>query len=218
MDLIHDLAEGLLAMSATGSVTHWIGLLKGGQYAAAQPLWERYSRRLVGLARKCLRLRDAPRRAADEEDVALSAFDSFCRRAASGRFPALRDRDNLWKLLVVVTARKALRLARDEGRLKKGGGKVLVEADLAVAAGSDDDQALLQVVGWEPTPEFAAQAAEECRRLLGRLPDETLRSIALWKMEGYTTEEIATRLGCVPRTVERRLRVIRSLWDQEDMP
>src|SRR5262249_7150341 len=76
-------------MSSAGSVSEWIGRLKAGDADAAQQLWERYFRRLVGLARA--KLRSAPRRAADEEDVALSAFDSFCQAAAQGRFPQLRD-------------------------------------------------------------------------------------------------------------------------------
>jgi DNA-binding CsgD family transcriptional regulator len=37
-------------------------------------------------------------------------------------------------------------------------------------------------------------------------------------MEGYTTEEIAGRLGRAPRTVERKLRMIRSLWEQPSEP
>src|SRR5689334_5020484 len=71
------------------SVTNWLGRLTGGDPAAAGPLWDRYFPRLVELARA--RLRAFPRRAADEEDVALSAFDSFCRDAAAGRFPRLGD-------------------------------------------------------------------------------------------------------------------------------
>ena len=200
-------------MSA-GSVTHWINLLKAGDRAAAQPLWEGYFRRLVGLARQ--KLHGAPRRAADEEDVALSAFDSFCRGAEGGRFPLLSDRDDLWHLLVLLTARKSLRLLRHEQRQKRGGGRVLSEADLA--GDEDETPGLAQVLGAEPAPEFAAEVAEQCRRLLDGLGGADLRSIALWKMEGYTTDEIAARLGCVPRTVERRLKVIRSLWSAEVEP
>src|SRR5438105_9866914 len=99
-------------MSSPGSVTYWIGQVRVGDPAAAQQLWERYFQRLVGLARK--KLQDAPRRAADEEDVALSAFASFCRGAARGQFPQLADRDNLWHLMVTLTARKASHLRRDE--------------------------------------------------------------------------------------------------------
>ena len=42
-----------------GSVTHWFNLLVAGQSAAAQPLWERYFHRLVGLAKARLQGRRA---------------------------------------------------------------------------------------------------------------------------------------------------------------
>ena len=197
-----------------GSVTHWIRELRAGDPAAAQKLWECYFGRLVGLARQ--KLRALPRRAADEEDVALSAFDSFCRGAARGRYPNLTDRDNLWHLLVTITARKALQLRRLERRQKRGGGNV--RGDSAFHLGTDDvagEGDVEQAIGTTPTPEFAAQTVEEYQRLLARLTDPSLRSVAVWKMEGYTNEEIAARLNCVPRTVQRKLGLIRTLWDQE---
>src|SRR4029077_6763039 len=150
---------------------------------AAQKLWERYFRRLVGLARK--KLRDAPRRAADEEDVALSAFDSFCRGAEQDRFPQLHDRLDLWQLLVLLTDRKAFDLAQHERRQKRGGGAVLDEAALPCFADSSTQHpALDQIEGPEPTPAFAAQVAEECQRLLDCLDSPELRSVALRKVEG----------------------------------
>ena len=39
-------------MAQIGSVTHWIGALKSGDQEAAQQLWQRYWKRLVGLAAK----------------------------------------------------------------------------------------------------------------------------------------------------------------------
>jgi DNA-directed RNA polymerase specialized sigma24 family protein len=77
---------------------------------------------------------------------------------------------------------------------------------------ADADGALQDVIGNEPTPELAASFAEECKRLLEALDNAELRQVAVWKMEGYTVEEIAQRLGCVERTVERKLKVIRSIW------
>src|SRR6516165_5074748 len=137
-------------MASGGSVTHWLALLQAGNPAAAQRLWERYFQSLVGLARK--KLGGQRPRAADEEDVALSAFDSFCRGAENGRFPNLDDRNNLWQLLIVLTARKALHLLRDEGRQKRGGSTV------AAGRGTDSGAwALEQLVGREPTPMFAAR-------------------------------------------------------------
>ena len=191
-------------MGAEGSVSRWLDPLRAGDPAAVQQLWERYFRRLVGLAR--LKLQGAPRRSGDEEDVALSAFDSFCRHAGSGRFPQLLDRDGLWHLLVVITARKATRLVRHEARQKRGGGAV-VEAET--------DSVLGHVLSREPTPEMAAQVAEEYRRLLALLADPELEAVAVARMEGYSVEEIADRLGCVARTVKRKLRVIRGIWEQE---
>jgi DNA-directed RNA polymerase specialized sigma24 family protein len=201
-------------MSSGDSVTQWIAQLRAGDPAAAQKLWERYFRRLVGLASK--KLQGMPRRAADEEDVALSAFHSFCRGATQGRFPQLDDRDNLWALLVTLTERKAFQQTLRENRRKRGGKAVLDEAALAGAADSSPG-GLAELLDREPTPEFAAQVAEECRRLLGLL-DPELQAVAQAKMEGHTNKEIADQLGCVVRSVERRLRVIRTLWSKEGKP
>jgi DNA-directed RNA polymerase specialized sigma24 family protein len=193
-------------MSSSGSITYWVDRLKGGDRLAAQKLWDCYFQQLVRLARN--KLQGLPRRAADEEDVALSAFNSFWQGAEQGRFPQLADREDLWQLLVVIAARKAIDLKQHESRQKRGGG-------LPRADGAADLPALEEVVSREPTPEFAALVAEEYQVLFDRLTDPALRSIAVWKMEGYSTEQIAARLNCVPRTVERKLRLIRSHWVQE---
>jgi DNA-directed RNA polymerase specialized sigma24 family protein len=190
-------------MSAEGSISRWLDGLRAGDHQAAAGLWQCYFDRLVAVARG--RLRDAPRGAADEEDVALSAFDSLCRGVAAGRFPQLLDRDGLWRLLVVVTARKAARLKRDAGRQKRGGKQTAGDAEID----------LEQLLDAGPTPAFAAEMAEESQRLLERLGDAELRSVALWKLEGYGNEEIAARLGCGLRSVGRKLRVIRALWAEE---
>jgi DNA-directed RNA polymerase specialized sigma24 family protein len=193
-------------MSGDGSVTHWFRLLQEGDHDAAQPLWERYCSRLEAVARTRL----AGRRfaVADSEDVALSAFDSLCRGLKRGCFPSLNDRDNLWKILVVITARKVAHLVRDEQCQKRGG------IGRPVPAGAEAEE-LEQIIGQEPTPAFAAQAAEEYQRLLASLGDKELEQVAVWKMEGYTNTEIATKLGRSLRSVNRKIRVIRRLWERE---
>src|SRR5262245_19844101 len=102
------------------SVTLWLGDLKAGATAddAVQAPWERSSDQIAPLARA--RLRAAPRGPANEEDAALSAFDSFCRSAAAGHFPRLDDRGDLWRLLVSITARKAADYRRSETRQRRG--------------------------------------------------------------------------------------------------
>jgi RNA polymerase sigma factor (sigma-70 family) len=199
-----------------GSVTHWIGDLKAGQDpdAAASRLWHRYFDGLVRLARA--RLGSSSRAASDEEDVALSAFHSLCEGAAHGRFARLDDRDDLWRLLATITARKALNQAQHQRRQKRGGGRGRDEAALlgpdASSGGMD------QLAGPVPTPEFAAMMVEECRRLLDALGDEATRQVALLRMEGYSGEEIAERLGCNRRTVTRKLELIRKRWRGETTP
>jgi DNA-directed RNA polymerase specialized sigma24 family protein len=180
-----------------------LGPLQAGDPFAAQQLWQRYFHRLVGLAQQ--KLQGAPCRRADEEDVALSAFDSFLRAAEQGRFPDLADREGLWRLLVVITIRKAAHLRRDETRLKQGGGMQQVSDEVLL------DEALSR----EPDPELAAQMSEECERLLRMLGDEELKQVALLRMQDYTVEEVASRLGYVDRSIKRKLSLIRSIWEKE---
>jgi hypothetical protein len=194
-----------------GSITRWIAGVKAGDFAAAQPLWERYFARMVELARARLRARSACARdaAIDEEDAALSAFDSLCAGLARGKFPQLADRDDLWRLLVVITTRKVSVQARRQIRQKRGGGQVRLASDLA-EPGSDDD-VLARAVASEPTPEFAAMVAEEYRVLLDRLGDDILRKVAILRMEGFTTDAISLQLGCARRTVARQLALVRRI-------
>jgi len=200
-------------MSNDGSVTHWIQGVKAGDEAAAQALWERYFERLIRLGRKTLR--HHPRRVADEEDVVLGAFDSFLKRAKDGGFPKLRDRDNLWPLLVRITACKAKDLIQHDLRDKRGEGKVRGESAFFGSPAADGELGIEQIVGREPTPEFALHVTEQRERLMQALGDETLRGVARMKLEGYTNKEIAREFQTSLRTIERKLWVIRTKWSHQ---
>jgi RNA polymerase sigma factor (sigma-70 family) len=186
-----------------GSVSGWIGQLQAGNTSAAQRLWQRYFHRMVQLARA--RLHAAGIRS-EEEDVALSAFASFCQAAEQQRFPQLANRDDLWRLLVTLTARKVWHRRRLEQTQKRGGG---------VLTGQDLEVELDGIVGREPTPEFATEVADELQSRLACLKKADLVAIALRKLDGYTNDEIAAQLGCARSTVERRLRLIRMHWSEE---
>ena len=179
-------------MTNEHSVTHWIHEIKKGESAAANALWELFFEKLVGVARR--KLDGRPRRMADEEDVALSAFDSFCRAAAKGRFPDLADRDGLCRLLIQMTARKAVDLIRYNARQKR---QVLGESVLGKGE-STDAQGFAQVIGDEPTPEFAAMVTEEYERLLALLDDPELEAIAVAKMEGFKNFWVASLRNTLP--------------------
>ena len=196
------------------SVTMWIAELKSSSAdgTVVQQLWERYYGQLVHLARAKLSVRI--RRVVDEEDIALSAFDTFCRAAAANRFPKLDDRDDLWKLLFRITHRKALQAVKFQRRLKRGGG-VLHGESVFDGVAADGMAGLSEyAVDAEPTPDFATELAEAFDGRLAALDDETLRQIAIGKLEGKTNDALAVELGCSPRTVKRKLWVIRSLWTE----
>jgi DNA-directed RNA polymerase specialized sigma24 family protein len=199
-----------------GSITRWIGDLRAGGDSAAQHLWERYFDRLVHLAHKKLQAIGTRTSVEDEEDAALSAFNSFCQGVADGRFPLLADRDDLWRLLVVLTVRKAIDQAKRHGAEKRGGGKRMAKPASPIANEDGHGGALDELVGDEPSPEFAAMVAEQYRRLRDVLGDDTLRRVLDLKLEGYDREEIAARLGCTVRTVTRKLDVIRQTWLRDD--
>jgi DNA-directed RNA polymerase specialized sigma24 family protein len=204
------LRKGVETMESPGSVSGWIDRLQAGDKAAVKPLWERYFHLLVQLARK--KLQALPRGAADEEDVALSAFDSFCRHAQEGNYPDLHDRNSLWRLLVTITARRASHLRRGAARKKRQGPR----HDMPWPWEKSLDLADVErIFSREPDPEFAALMAEECSCLLHGLKDSQLQHVALWRMEGYTVEEIAQKLDLVPRSVKRKLSVIRNLWQRQ---
>jgi DNA-directed RNA polymerase specialized sigma24 family protein len=197
-----------------GSVTQWIPLLKAGDGGAADALWDRYFAELVRLARARLRNTHAAGPDIDEEDAALSAFAALCRGAQEGRFPDLDDRDGLWRLLVRITADKICDQARRRARLKRGGGRVLHEADLVGAETDGGTAGLDAIAGREPNPAIAALLADEARRRLDDLGNEALRRVASLKLEGHTVDEIAAHLGCARRTVMNRLKLIRMKWQE----
>jgi DNA-directed RNA polymerase specialized sigma24 family protein len=199
-------------MPSRESVTHWIHQLKEGERAAVQKLWEGYFSHLVQQTRQWLR--HAPTAAAEAEDVALSAFDSFCRRAEQGRFPKLIDRDDLWQLLVVIAFRKACNQIKHEARRQPRNGRV-VHASALEAEGEGEGPLFANLIGREPDPGLAAQTAGEYRELLAKLSNEQLRDIAVWKLDGFTNEEIAEKIGRSVVTVERKLSLIRKAWAKE---
>jgi RNA polymerase sigma factor (sigma-70 family) len=190
-------------MSSEGSVTGWVARLQTGDAEAARKLWDRYFQHLLAVARQKLRGRIL--HTADEQDVAASAFASFCQGVQGDHFPELNDRDNVWAILIRITTRKVVDYVRYDQRKRRTHGKGEADPELLPAD--------------ELSPEAAAQVTEEFERLLDALADPVLQTIALWKMEGFTNKEIAQKLSQVrqthERTVERKLERIRAIWSKE---
>ena len=193
------------------SVTMWLSELKAGRSDAAGKIWHRYVEQLVRHARR--KLGRIPRRAVDEEDVVISAFNAFLQGVDDGRFLQLEDRDDLWQVLVMLTDRRAIAVRRRELALKRGGGQVRGESTFGQHDSNGSERpGLDQVACREATPAFAVEMAQQLRHLLESLSDDTQRQIVVGKLEGRTNEELAKKLGVSLRTVERKLGIIRDKW------
>lgn len=192
------------------SVTTLIAELKQGDHAAAADLWTRYFDKLVNAARK--KLGSAPQRAYGPEDIALSVFDSLCRGAERGNFSRLTDREDLWALLLAMTRQHAVDRIRYETRDKRGGGDVRGESIFAKAADGSVVFGIDQLVGGDPTPEFLVDLQEQYKQLLDILKSDSLRKIAVMRLEGQSVKEIAAEFGYTTRWAQRKLELIKRTW------
>jgi DNA-directed RNA polymerase specialized sigma24 family protein len=196
------------------SVSDWLVQLKAGDEAAAQRLWERYLTSLIRLASR--RLGNTPRTVADSEDVALSAFHALLDGARDGRFPRLADRHDLWQVVVMLVERKAIGQRRQVLAGKRGAGRVCQERRSRLASGSPAvGSALDQIAHPDPTPQFAAAMREQLSARLAQLDDDVQRRIALGKLAGYTSAELAQSTGLSLRSVERKLALIRRRFEED---
>lgn len=175
--------------------------MQAGDAAAAQEFWNRFSERLVKLARKRL-LRLGASLGRTDEDFALSAFHQFCHNMAHGQYPDVDNRDSVWRILAVMTMRKINDGIKYHTAQKRGGVDV---GEVAI-----DDE----VPDERPTPDLAAELTDEFERLLELLGDPKLERVTLLKLDGHTNEEIADEMQISGRTVQRMLRLIRSIWER----
>ncbi len=198
---------------ADDELSVWLERLMGGDTSAARVLWERCCESLARAARR--KLPATIRRVTDEEDVALSAFNSFLGGVAAGRFPSLEHRGDLWALLGTIASRKIMARFKQHCALKRGGGRVVGESALGLPDDSQGVGGIGRVAGAEIPPDVQVQSLEEMELLLDRLEDESQRQIALCLLAGHTQEETARLVDVSLRTVKQRLQRIREIWEKE---
>ncbi|WP_242631980.1 ECF-type sigma factor [Rubripirellula amarantea] len=193
--------------------TQLLDLVRQGDEEATTELWEKYFQQLVRIAAR--RLPANLRRTGDEEDIALSAFQSFIAGIRRDQYPDLSGPDNLWGLLITLTGRKAHAHLRHQTRQKRGGGSIRGESVFMDQGGERRGDGIGGVTGDQHAPDIHVELAEACEGLLSQLADEQLRQIAIMRMDGYLVDEIAEKLTMSKRAVERRLQLIRKLWSEE---
>ncbi len=182
-------------------------MVKTGDSVAANQIWQHYFDRLTRLVRA--RIYGQNRAVSDEEDIVLSVFESFYAAAENGRFPDLSDRDDLWQLLLRMSARKVVDKRRHDQRQRRGG-----EAEVQSLDQKGDDDAIV-AIGDEPSPEMVLMMQESVEEFFSHLGVGQLRELAGAKLEGYSNAELSKRFGCSERTIERRMHLIREKCQQE---
>jgi RNA polymerase sigma factor (sigma-70 family) len=194
-----------------GSVTRWLQMLRDGGSAArneaAEQIWLRYCHQLLSLVRR--RLSTRIRRREDEDDVLQQMYLSFCTRQARNEFQ-LHDRTGLWNILLTLTLRKVADTIRRQTAAKRNPSREQPrQAVDDSCAGSGEEEFPSPT---EPSPMEVAAFTEELEHLLRRLDRPLFREVACLKILGYTNAEIAAKLDCTVRTVERKLSGIRERW------
>jgi len=202
--------------SQPGSVTRAIKDLAEQDETAAELIWGHFFKRLSQFAKS--RIYPRHYRLFDEHDITSEAFFALFDGVRCGRFQQIKNRDELWKLLTVIATRKIVNQANHHDRLKRGGGKFHREANKKNTAWREttdfNSHQLAKSTDYHQSPSDLDAFADCCDEMLGMLPNESYRKIALLRLAGFTDAEVAEKLGCVPRTVERKLQTIRMVWDE----
>ncbi len=201
-------------MNSPGSVTHLFQDLRSPdesvRESAAQEIWVRFSQQLLELARN--RLSGAIKVREDENDVVQSMYKSICARLERGQY-TFANRDDMIDLMVTVTLNKVRDAVRRHQREGRDVGREQTGQMAAGQSGSMVDLVNL-LPGPEPTASHAAMFTETVEEMCGLLPDKMIRDILMLKLEGYNNREIAEKLGCAERTVERKLDLLKDKWRQ----
>jgi len=180
----------------------FVARLRAGDGDAARVVFERFTERLLALARA--RLAGPLRHKVDPEDVVQSAYKSFFARADAIR-PESAGWDNLWGLLALIAIRKCA----DRANYHFAGRRDAAREATPTASGYWPES-----VDREPTPDEVAELEEVVKTLFDAL-DLADREVLELSLQGYTTQEIADRLGRAERTVRRLRERVRGILERE---
>ena len=176
--------------------------LGAGEQKAAEKVFERFTGKLLGLARS--RLDARLQQKVDPEDVLQSVYRSFFRRQENNEFD-LDGWDELWALLVTFTVRKCCKQARHFQREKRD-----ISREESPKQVDDQSEQFTQweLVSREPTPEQAVLLTELLDQLMSPF-DEQGQTIISMRLQGYSEKEISSEINRTVRTVRRVLSRVR---------
>ncbi len=180
-----------------GRPSEWLNGLRKGDIDSARRIFEHFSQRLCRLAQQHLSSR--VRQRTDGEDVVQSVFRTFFTRDRAGQFQVDHS-DELWRLLVTITVRKARGIWRKNNSEGRAIGR---EVSL-----DDSDRAQLAAFSQEPSVVEAIVLADEIETILHGLDEANVTALEL-RMGGYSPTEAASHMGISRQAFYRLLEPIK---------
>jgi RNA polymerase sigma-70 factor (ECF subfamily) len=177
-----------------------IAEFQAGSESAAQALFDRYCERLMRLAKRRIGQRMTSR--VDPEDVVQSAYRTFFTQVKNDEF-SFHEQDDLFKLLVRLTVHKALRQIAYHRAAKRN-------PELEALQSSNPQEFLQQISAESATPDMEVALLDEFEQFMGQLQPLD-RDVLQLKLQGYSTVEIAEKLGSYDRKIRRVLERIQEL-------
>ena len=129
-----------------------------------------------------------------------------------GHFHSVKNRDQLWQMLILIASRKAANKAKHFDRDKRGGKRIQGES----VWGEECIENVVEYIDKTTDPAKFVEIEMTCRALLVALPDDNYREIALMRLAGFSNSEIGIKLECSTRTIDRKLLAIRRVWSELD--
>jgi RNA polymerase sigma-70 factor (ECF subfamily) len=183
-----------------------VDLFRQGDQDAAREIVDRYLDRLLTLARRRISQRLASR--VDPEDIVQSVFRTFFVRIKEGQF-VFQDQDDLCKLLMRITLHKTLRQVAYHKAAKR-------DPSLETPQGEHHSEQLSALFDQEPTQEATVTFLDQLEHFLTQLrPQE--REILEMRLQGYSNEEIAKKLGIYDRKIRRVIEHVRDIALKEGL-
>ena len=190
---------------SAGTVTKAIDGLLTERETASELLWDFYFERLCRFATTKIAKRQ--RRLIDNEAVAASAMYALLDGIENERFGLIDNRDELWRILVIVATRKAYDARRHHLCAKRGAG--LVRGDSVFS--TKGLKAIIADQRGDSDPSGCSEVESVLEELNKQLPDDNYRQITTLRLAGHNNREIARKLNCSTRTIIRKMTLIQSI-------
>ncbi len=188
----------LSAKTIEPEITACLLRVRSGSTDAFVILFNFYIQRLRGYV--VGRLSDRDRGEGIEDDLSVETMYCLWFDLSGGRFSKVNNRDELWYAIMRIAKSRMIDRHRYLSRIRRAAIKTISLSSLVI--GSKTQSEIDQFIIYDAWKLFTES-----------LEDQQLKELVRMKMDGLSSDVVAEQLGLVPRTVQRKLKIIRELWE-----